>query len=398
MGSKDKAMNILYYNLQLGCFDGSSSHATGMLSSLRRLHGGTSVMVANHYEEQEYSHASASIKAFLGRAVDVPRMVRKRIYSKNAAREIVERVRTSGFVPDVVLARSTLYDSAPIVIARALGCPLVTESNTPFEYECCDLRKASIRPLVRNFERTLYGASAGIYVVSSTLKQMLVDSCSLSADVVKIVPNGYSADLYADYSDRAELRSRVRNVEGVDDAFVVVFVGSLQIWHGIRRLTEIADHVNALGGKRTVFWVLGDGAERGLVERHSSSCDYFRWFGNVSPTRMKELLYASDLGIMPYEQVEHFYFSPLKMYDMIGAGLPYVGPRIGQIAEESPETIKSSCLMDSAAPSVYAERIVELRDGEELSSIRDSLDEFRIGCSWDKRAAALSEWLRGRCE
>lgn len=390
-------MNILYYNLQLGCFDGSNSHAAGMLAALRKIHGGASVMVANHYENQEYSHSSASAKALLGRAIDIPRMIRKRMYSKSSAKEIVERVRSSGFAPDVVLARSTLYDSAPIAIARALGCPLVTESNTPLEYECCDLRKASIRPLVRSFERTLYGASAGIYAVSSTLKRMLMDSCTLPDDMVKVVPNGYSADLYSDYPDRVELRARVRSDEAVDDAFVVVFVGSLQIWHGIGRLTEIADRVNALGGKRTVFWVLGDGAERGLVERHSRDSDYFRWFGNVPPARMKELLYAADLGIMPYEQVNHFYFSPLKMYDMIGAGLPYVGLRIGQIAEESPEAIRSSCLLETTDPSAYAERIVELRDGDGLAAIRDSLDEFRAGCSWDKRAVALSEWLGGRC-
>lgn len=390
-------MNILYYNLQLGCFDGSNSHAAGMLAALRKIHGDASVMVANHYENQEYSHSSASAKALLGRAIDIPRMIRKRMYSRSSAKEIVERVRSSGFAPDVLLARSTLYDSAPVAIALALGCPLVTESNTPLEYECCDLRNASIRPLVRSFERTLYGASEGIYAVSSTLKRMLVDSCSISADMVKVVPNGYSTDLYADYFNRAELRDRVRGEEAVNDAFVVVFVGSLQIWHGIGRLTEIADRVNALRGKRTVFWVLGDGAERGLVERHSRGSDFFRWFGNVPPARMKELLYAADLGIMPYEQVEHFYFSPLKMYDMIGAGLPYIGLRIGQIAEESPETIKSSCLLDTTDPLAYARKIVELRDGDELASIRDSLDEFRVGCSWDRRAAALSEWLGGRC-
>ena len=390
-------MNILYYNLQLGCFDGSNSHAAGMLAALRALHGDANVVVANHFEEQTYNHSSASAKASLGRALDSPRMIRKRAYSKSAAREIVERVRFSGFAPDVVLARSTLYDSTPIEIARSLGCPLVTESNTPLEYECCDLRKVSIRPLVRGFERTLYDTSTGIYAVSSTLKRMLVDGCSLPDDMVKVVPNGYSADLYSDYSDRAGLRARVRSNEAVDDAFVIVFVGSLQIWHGIKRLTEIADRVNALGGRRTVFWVLGDGAERDLVERHSRSCDYFRWFGNVPASRMKELLYAADLGLMPYERVKSFYFSPLKMYDMVGAGLPYVGLRIGQIAEESPEEIRSSCLLDTTDPAAYAERIVELRDGDELDAIRDILDGFRAGCSWDKRAADLSEWLGGRC-
>lgn len=386
-------MKVLYYNLQLGSFDGSNAHASGMLHALRRVVGDDNVMVANEAGEASYSHAVGALKSKLGRALDPLRKARKSFQSSENARKIVERVTEAGFRPDVLLARSTLYDTAPIAIARRLGCALVTESNTPFEYECCDLKRTSFRHSVRNFERGLYEASDGIYAVSSTLGGMLEDSYGIPSSKIEVIPNGYSAELYSDFGDRAGIRARVRGEQKVGDGFVVTFVGSLQTWHGIDRLIDIANCMPGLSGQKVVFWVLGDGPKRDLVSARADGADDFFWFGNVKPERMKELLYASDFGIMPYDQVEHFYFSPLKMFDMIGAGLPYIGLRTGQIAEESTEAIRANCLLDTTDPMQYARKIAELCDGDELGSIRADLNESRAGCTWDRRAATLSEWL-----
>ena len=365
----------------------------GMLAALKRIHGDDSVVVANRYEQKTYGHAASSLKSRLGKSIDIPRMLRKRAYSKTAARDICAKIHASGFKPDVLLARSTLYDSAPLEIAQGLGCSLITEANTPLEYECCDLKRASLRPLVRSFERGLYEGSKGIYAVSSTLKGMLVGNCSVPDSKVHVTPNGYSPDLYANFSERKVTRQLIRGEMGLGDAFVVSFVGSLQTWHGIERLIRIADQVQAAGGRRTVFWVLGDGAERELVKGQSEKDEDFQWFGSVEPRRMRDFLYASDLGIMPYECVGKFYFSPLKMFDMIGAGLPYIGLGIGQIVEESPSLIRDYCLLKTTDPAEYARKIIELRDGQELPYLCDAVTAIRRSCSWDARAQDLSEWM-----
>ena len=385
-------MRILYYNPQLGSYDGSNSHAVGMLEALRNVCGNDNVVVANRPSAATYNHSAGTIKTGLGKILDPARMLRKSVKSKWSAEEIVRKVKESNFEPDLLLARSVLYDTAPMEIARNLGCSFVAETNTPFEYECCDLRNVSIRGVVRSFEQKLYQASDGIYAVSSTLKMMLAEG-GVPENRIKVVPNGYSASLYSDFTEREATRSQVRNELGVSDTFVVTFVGSLQEWHGIKRLAEIADLVKGRGGRKIMFWVLGDGPCRDLVKTRSRDDDDFLWFGDVSAERMKRLLYASDLGIMPYEPVEHFYFSPLKMYDMIGAGLPYIGLGVGQIVEESPDAIKNSCLLNRSDPRLFAQRIVELCDGCELEHLREEVAEARQSCSWDKRAAILCDWL-----
>lgn len=388
-------MNILYYNLQLGCFDGSNSHAMGMLCALRHLYGEDNVVVANAYEQQTYRHGVTKMKSELGPILDIPRLIRKHRSSVVSVRKICRRVSDSDFRPDVLLARSTLYDTAPISVAKELGCPLITEANTPLEYECCDVRHASLRPLVCSFEKKLYDTSRGVYVVSSTLERMLAERYGIPHSKMRVIPNGYSYDLYSDFDRRDSIRQRVREAEGVAGAFVVTFVGSLQTWHGIDRLIAIAERLKNIEGAPIVFWVLGDGAKREAVKSYADISDNFIWFGNVDPDRMHELLYASDLGVMPYDPLDSFYFSPLKMYDMIGAGLPYIALNIGQIAEETPEPMRASCLIDSVDPDAYARSIIKMRDGGITPAVLESIQIVRSGCSWIDRARDLGHWIEG---
>jgi glycosyltransferase involved in cell wall biosynthesis len=38
-----------------------------------------------------------------------------------------------------------------------------------------------------------------------------------------------------------------------------------------------------------------------------------------------------DVAVAPYPKLAHFYFSPLKVYEYMAAGLPVVASRIGQL-------------------------------------------------------------------
>jgi glycosyltransferase involved in cell wall biosynthesis len=53
--------------------------------------------------------------------------------------------------------------------------------------------------------------------------------------------------------------------------------------------------------------------------------------GAVDPERVPGLLASMDVAVAPYPLLEHFYFSPLKVYEYMAAGLPVVASRIGQL-------------------------------------------------------------------
>jgi glycosyltransferase involved in cell wall biosynthesis len=55
--------------------------------------------------------------------------------------------------------------------------------------------------------------------------------------------------------------------------------------------------------------------------------------GAVDPDQVPGLLASMDVAVAPYPRLANFYFSPLKVYEYMAAGLPVVAGRIGQLAE-----------------------------------------------------------------
>lgn len=391
-------MKVLYFNRQLGSFDGGASHAAGMLAALRSRLGHTSVAVAPKPQELNYSHRSYWLKRRLGRALDAPRVIRRDYLARTESVEILEHLRSDQFKPDVVVARSELHDGAPRRIADELGCALVLEVNTPFELELCDIQRRSSRWLVRRGEQRLLSGADGIYVVSNTLRDLLSDSYGMSRSRFAVIPNGYSNELYADFGARSDIRDQVREASGLDDAMIVTFVGSLQDWHGVERLVEIAEHVRRRprrNSRRIVFWVIGDGPRRDRIKSYADSSDDFFWHGSLAADKMKRLLYASDLGIMPYDNLKRFYFSPLKMFDMIGSGLPFIGLNSGQISELATDYLDASFLVAASDPHIYAERIQELaHNPDEMSKMSSLVTQARGKMTWDSRCSDLIDYMR----
>jgi glycosyltransferase involved in cell wall biosynthesis len=67
-------------------------------------------------------------------------------------------------------------------------------------------------------------------------------------------------------------------------------------------------------------------AERGLRESAVFT-------GAVAPQMVPGLLASMDVAVAPYPPVANFYFSPLKVYEYMAAGLPIAASRVGQLAE-----------------------------------------------------------------
>src|SRR5699024_11508053 len=53
--------------------------------------------------------------------------------------------------------------------------------------------------------------------------------------------------------------------------------------------------------------------------------------GAVRPQQVPELLRQMDVAVAPYPQQADFYFSPLKVYEYLAAGLPVVATSVGDL-------------------------------------------------------------------
>jgi glycosyltransferase involved in cell wall biosynthesis len=112
-------------------------------------------------------------------------------------------------------------------------------------------------------------------------------------------------------------------------------VGSLKPWHGVAILVEAfaALHLQSPG---TRLMIVGEGPEQDKLAEdvcRRSLADAVRFTGWVPPSDLPALLASMDVAVAPYPELPHFYFSPLKVYEYMAAGLPVVASRIGQVAE-----------------------------------------------------------------
>jgi glycosyltransferase involved in cell wall biosynthesis len=82
--------------------------------------------------------------------------------------------------------------------------------------------------------------------------------------------------------------------------------------------------------------IVGDGPERGRLAGRATCLGVegvVDWTGAVGPEQVPELLGRMDVAVAPYPEMERFYFSPLKLYEYMAAGLAVVASRVGQVAE-----------------------------------------------------------------
>ncbi len=121
-----------------------------------------------------------------------------------------------------------------------------------------------------------------------------------------------------------------------DRAPTLVFLGSFRHWHGVTDFVRAAGQLIEQGFAGT-FMLIGDGPERAEAQRLAAAypAERFRWCGAVDHGEVPALLAQGTVGVAPFNPARHpalqaagFFWSPLKIYEYMAAGLPVVTARI----------------------------------------------------------------------
>lgn len=182
--------------------------------------------------------------------------------------------------------------------------------------------------------------------------------------------------------------------------FTVGFLGTLKPWHGTDTLLKAC--AAELAGA-DIPWqceILGDGPQRGQLEDLADSLgirDRVIFHGAVAPEDVPSALGKWDVGVAPYPAaIRHkdHYFSPLKVYEYMAAGLPVVASNIGEI----PEVIKegeTGLLVPGSNPAALGAALGRL-EREPETRARMGAAARTCACehhSWLSRAKVLLEVL-----
>jgi glycosyltransferase involved in cell wall biosynthesis len=173
-----------------------------------------------------------------------------------------------------------------------------------------------------------------------------------------------------------------------DGRTVAVFAGAFRRWHGAAQLVRAIELLERRGRTDIAAVMIGDGPERPEVEAAASRVKGIRSVGAISHDRMPAALAAADIGVAPFDVSAHrplslgFYWSPLKIFEYMAAGLPVVTPAVDRIPRLVAHE-REGLLYDAGSPESLAAA---------LERLSDPLLRQRLGAAARERAVREYSW------
>jgi glycosyltransferase involved in cell wall biosynthesis len=232
--------------------------------------------------------------------------------------------------PDLIYVRSSLFSTAGIDLAAASGRPLVIEVNSPLAAEQDRYRSGALGDLAARVEGELLRAATLVLVVSEALVEHAI-GMGVERNRIVVSPNGVDPTRFHPH-EVSTSRRRQLNIPGGP---IIGFSGGLRAWHGANRLPAIAAGLRDRGVNVGLV-IAGDGPERSAIEAEAARLDVsdrMVLLGAVDHDDMPDVISSFDVALAPYPPLDHdFYFSPLKLFEYLGCGVPVVASAVGQIA------------------------------------------------------------------
>jgi glycosyltransferase involved in cell wall biosynthesis len=238
-------------------------------------------------------------------------------------------------VPNCTIGTSpTLFAAmAARASARRNQVPFIMEVRDLWPAIFVDLGVIRNRALIRLLERwemNLYHSATRIVTVTEAFRQNLLTR-GIEPNKVATITNGADTDYWQPVMDSA---AKLRAELGLQDAFVVLYIGAHGISQGLTVLLKAAERLQS--DPRVQFLFVGEGADKEKLvgEAARLGLKNVRFIAPVNKAKVREYYSMADLCLVPLRNIPLFdTFIPSKMFEVMSVGRPIVASLGGEAAQ-----------------------------------------------------------------
>ena len=267
--------------------------------------------------------------------------------------------------PDVIIATS------PQLLAGLAGWALAALKRVPFVFEVRDLwpesieavgavkNRALLAPLYALVNR-LYRSAKHIVVVTDTMKETLV-ARGIPASKISVFKNGVDLDFFRPDAGAGD----IRKVHRLNDDFVVLYIGTMGMAHGLEVVIAAA---RALKDEKVKFLLVGEGARKAHLKAAAAASPNVIIADGCPRKRVRDYILSADACLVHLRKSDLFEtVLPSKMFEMMGCAKPILLGVNGE-ARRTLEQAQAGCWFPPEDGEALARETLRLRNDSALAA------------------------------
>lgn len=191
------------------------------------------------------------------------------------------------------------------------------------------LRNPRLIRWLERWELALYRRASRVITVTDAFRRDLIDR-GVPERKVTTIRNGADVDFWRTMKPPERLRRRL----GLDESFVVLYIGAHGISHALGSVLKAAEKLRDHSSIRFLF--VGEGAEKDqlIQQARNAGLENVRFLDAVDRAHVRDFYALADACLVPLRDIPLFdSFIPSKIFEIMSMARPIIGSVRGETAD-----------------------------------------------------------------